>query len=73
VVNRRIEPGLLHSQSCRRVALRVEIHEEGRALGKREACSQVDGGRGLSNAALLVDDREDPSYWVVPRATLTII
>src|SRR5256886_13330391 len=52
VVNRRIEPGLLHSQSCRRVALRVEIHEEGRALGKREACSQVDGGRDRKSTRL---------------------
>lgn len=72
VIDGGIESGLLNTQSCRGVALRVQIHQEGRALGKGEAGREVDGGGRLPNAAFLIDDREDPSYWSVPRTTLPI-
>ena len=71
VIHRRIETSLLDAEARRGVALRVEVHEQGRALGECEACCEVDGGRGLAHAALLVHDRDGFTHGSsVPRPTL---
>src|SRR5438132_5318283 len=44
VIDGRVEPRLLKPQPCRRVALRIQVHEEGRALGEGEAGREIDGG-----------------------------
>src|SRR5919197_1139400 len=72
VIDGRVEPGLLKTQPCRGIALRVQVHKEGRALREGEAGCKIDGGGRLSHAALLVGDRKDSSYWRVPRATSPI-
>src|SRR6266850_4231220 len=58
VIHARIEPRLLDPQARRGVALRVEVDEEGRALGESQAGREVDRRRGLAHAALLVDDSD---------------
>ena len=44
----------------RRVRLRVEVDDEAALAGLGETRGEVDGGRGLADAALLVRDRVDP-------------
>src|SRR5438046_6871459 len=58
VIHARIEPSLIDPQAGRRVALRVEVDEQGRALRESEAGREVDSGRGLAHAALLVDESD---------------
>src|SRR5262245_26259179 len=58
VVNRRIEPGLSNAEPGGRVALRVEIDEESRALRQRQSGSEIHRGRRLSDAAFLVHHRD---------------
>src|SRR5207245_7503518 len=53
-----METAPLDTQPCRRVALRIEVDQEGRTLRQGEPGGQVDGGRSLPDAALLVYDRE---------------
>ena len=43
----------------RRVALRIEVDEQHAPLRRGEARREIDGGRRLADAALLVGDRED--------------
>ena len=62
VVDRRVEAGLLDSKPGGRVPLRIEVDEQGRALREGEAGREVDGRRGLADAALLVDDRDDLAH-----------
>src|SRR5207249_3385507 len=73
VVDRRVKPRLLNTEPGRGVALRVQIYEEGRALGEGKACCEVNGGGSFPDSALLVRYRENPSYWSVPRGTRPII
>src|SRR5262249_4275702 len=42
----------------RRVRLRVEIDEQHTFAARRERTGEVDGGRRLATAALLIDERE---------------
>ncbi len=72
-----MEPCLLDSKACGRVALRIEVDQEGGALGQSQTCGKVHGGRGLPDAALLIHDRKDlchpicrQSWASVPRRTL---
>ena len=68
VIDRRVEARLLDPKARGRVALRVEVNEEGRALGEREAGREIDGSGGLSHAALLIDDRKDLSHPPAPQS-----
>ena len=65
VVDRAVELVGLHAEADRERALRVEVDEEHPAavLGERRA--EVDGGRGLADAALLVRHRDDPGRAVL--------
>src|SRR5882672_11622687 len=58
VIDRGVETALLDPQPGRRIALRIQVHEERRALGESEPSREIDGGRRLSYAALLIHDRE---------------
>ena len=62
VINRRVERALLNPEARRGVALRIEIDEKASLIGKGEAGSDVDGCRGLADAALLIHDRKDSSH-----------
>ena len=62
MVHGRVEAAFLNPEPSRRVALRVEIDEQGGSLGKGQARRQVDGGRRLPDPALLVYDRKGSSY-----------
>jgi hypothetical protein len=42
--------------------LRIAIHEQRRLFRGGETRRQVHGGRRLSDAALLIRDRDDPSH-----------
>ena len=44
------------------VGLRVEIDEQRFAPAHGQCCGKVDGGRGLSDAPLLIGDRDDHRY-----------
>jgi hypothetical protein len=48
----------LDTDAARRVALRIGVDEQGLALSCGEGRSEVDGGRCLTDAALLVGDRD---------------
>ena len=60
VVDRAVGGLALQADAAREVGLRVEIDEEDALLGHGEGGREVDGGRGLADAALLVGDGDDP-------------
>src|SRR4029453_6880303 len=62
VVDRRVEAGLVDAKPGRRVALGIQVDEQGRALGEGKPSGEVDGCRGLADPALLVDDRDDLAH-----------
>src|SRR5262245_8015293 len=77
MVDRRIEPGLVDSEPGGRVALRVEVDEQGRALRHRKPGGEIDCSCGLADPALLVHDRDHLAHCLaklpqrsVPRETL---
>ena len=51
-----------HAEPRGRVRLRVEVDDERALAGLREAGGEVDGGRRLADAALLVRERVDPGH-----------
>jgi hypothetical protein len=53
---------LADADAAGRVALRVAIDEECALLRDGEAGGEVDGGRGLTDSALLVGDRDDSGH-----------
>src|SRR5438874_4345434 len=78
VIDRGMEAGLLDTEAGRRVALRVEVDEKSWALGESKPGREIDGGGRLSDAALLVHDRDGPGHLNqsparlnVPRRTLS--
>ncbi len=42
------------------IALRIEIDDQHRLADRRQRRTEIDGGRGLADPALLVGDRENP-------------
>jgi hypothetical protein len=72
VIHGRIEPGLVDPKPGSRVALWVEVDEEGRALGEGQAGRKVDGRGCLADPALLVYDGDGLSYVFSPRSDLMI-
>ena len=54
------ESGLVHPETGRGVPLRVEVHEQDRALEDRESRRETDRRRRLADPALLVRDGENP-------------
>src|SRR3990172_7064004 len=71
VVDRGVEARLLDAETRRRIALGVEVHQQGRALGESQAGRDVHGRRGLAHAALLVDDRQRPGHDCSTRNNIT--
>src|SRR5581483_5671274 len=63
---------LVDAGARRGVALRVEVDHQDAALHRDEPGGEVDGGRRLADATLLVRDRDDPRHRapVVPRARM---
>ena len=59
VVRRCRERGLVDAEAARRIALRIEVHEEHGPLERGERGGEADGGRRLADAPLLVRDGED--------------
>ena len=59
LVDGRVEGALVDARAGRRVALRVEVHEEHAAVHRDETGREVDRGRRLADAALLVRNRDD--------------
>jgi hypothetical protein len=53
-----MKPGFLYPQAGCGVSLRVEIDEQGWAIRQGKAGGEIDRGRGFSDAALLVNDRD---------------
>ena len=53
----------VEAQAAGAVALRVEVDEDDLAAQLGQGGAQVDGGRGLAHAALLVDDRDDARFY----------
>ena len=53
---------LRRPEADRRVGLRVDVDEQRRVAGLGDARGDVDGGRGLADAALLVRDRVDGAH-----------
>jgi hypothetical protein len=60
----------LQAEAASRRSLGVHVDEEHPALGRRQARRQVDGRRGLSDAAFLVRDADDPSHIALRRSVL---
>src|SRR5262245_25244968 len=60
-----VEAGLIDAEPCGRVSLRVEVDEQGRTLRQRKSGGKIDGCRGLADAALLVNDRDDLTHYLV--------
>ena len=58
VVHGRAEPTLLDPQTCRRIALGIQIHEKGTPASQRHSGRKVNRSRRLTDAPLLVDDCE---------------
>jgi hypothetical protein len=56
VIDGGIEPVLLDAEACRRIALRIEVGEKGRASREGKPGGQVDRRRRLAYATLLIDD-----------------
>ena len=52
-----LRPCTLGGQACSRIGLGVEIDQERRLIRNGQSASQIDGRRGLPDAALLVHDR----------------
>ena len=61
VVDARRVRAVLDAERGRGVALRVEVDDEHPGAGPGQRCGEVDGGRRLADAALLVRDRQHPS------------
>ena len=57
VVRGQRQGGLVDAEAARRVALRIEVHEEDRLFEDGEGGREVDRGRRLPHPALLVRDR----------------
>ena len=58
-------PDQAESAGC--IRLRIAVHEQSVNFSGRERCGQIDGGRSLANAALLVGYRNDASHLIVRR------
>ena len=65
--------GLSNLQPCRRreIALRVRVHEQHFLPVAGNGCADVQAGRGLARAALLIDNRYD--FHVIPFSFLDIL
>ena len=61
VVDAQVERALVDARAHGRVALRVEIDEQDASAESGQAGGEVDGGRRLADAALLVRNAEDCS------------
>ena len=59
VVDAQVEGALVDAGAHGRVALRIEVDDQGAPAELGETGGQVHGGRGLADAALLVGDAED--------------
>ena len=54
-----VQRTLVDARARRRVALRIEIDQQHAALHRDQARGEIDAGRRLADAALLVGDRDD--------------
>ena len=54
---------LLHADAAREVGLGIDVHEQDVPLRQGERRGQVDGGRGLAHAALLVGYGYYPAHF----------
>ena len=52
----------LEPDAAGQVALRVDVDQQHRSIGQREGRREIDGGRGLSDASLLIGDGKDLSH-----------
>ena len=59
VAGRSVRP---HPEAGRGIGLRVEVDDERPLAGLREARGEVDGGRRLADAALLVGQGVNPGH-----------
>src|SRR5690606_21653963 len=62
VVHRRLHVGAVDADPAGRVALGVHVDDERAPLGDGQAGTQIDGGRGLADAALLVRYGNDAGH-----------
>src|SRR5690606_12118000 len=62
VVHGRVHVRALDADPAGRVALRIHVDHERAPLGDSQAGAQIDGGRGLANAAFLVRDGDDAGH-----------
>ena len=60
---------MVDAEGRRRVALRVEVDHEHVGTRPREGGGEVDRGRRLADAALLVRDRQDAGRWPASGST----
>ena len=60
VIGRGAAVAPLDAQTGRGVALRVEVDDQHMLADGRQRGAEIDGGRGLADAALLVGDRQHP-------------
>src|SRR5258708_470300 len=69
LVDRSLERALVDTAAHGGVALWIEIHQQHAHPRLRGAGREIDGGRGLSDAALLVGDGEDAGHapWIKTR------
>src|SRR5262249_27347773 len=62
-----LEVPRVHADAGGGVALRIEIDDQDPVVELGQPGTEVDGGRGLADAALLVGDGESPGEWVGSR------
>ena len=62
MVDRRIKAGLVDTEPCGGVSLGIEIDEEGRVTRQGKPGREIDRGRRLADAALLVNDGDCSGY-----------
>ena len=66
VVHRGLEPAVVDAETRGGVALRVEVDDQRAVAQLGQAGTEVDGGGGLADAALLVGDGDDTGERTAP-------
>ena len=66
-----METGLVDSESCGGVSLRIQIDEQGRVTREGQAGCEIDRGRRLADPAFLVNDRDCSGY--IPTAAVFLM
>ena len=57
-----VKPRFIDAQTGRRIALRIGVDDQYAPAVHGERRAEIDGGRALSDAALLVDERDDATH-----------